>query len=64
MIHIFEAFKWALIESLRIVGFLFSVTLFLILLMTFIAYPWQTIFTLVIGIFVIISFTFFDEIGR
>lgn len=52
------------IDFLRYMGFLVASTLFIVFLMTLIAYPFQVIATLVIGIPILLLFHFFVELGR
>lgn len=51
-----KALKWFAIEWLKAFAFCASIALFLGFLMTLIAFPVQTIATLVIGSFVVIMF--------
>jgi len=52
------------IDFLRYVGFLVAATLFIVFLMTLIAYPFQVIAALVIGIPLLLMLNFFLELGR
>ena len=59
---ILKAIKWAYGDSLKYIGFIFALGAIVILGMTFIAFPLQTILT-VVGLFVVyVLFTFFEEL--
>lgn len=58
---IWQAIKWAYSDSLKHIVFMVSVFVFLGSLFTFVAYPVETVATLVIGFAVYVLFTFFSE---
>lgn len=62
MQQISKAFKWLFKDVLKMLGFLVCLTLIIWGLMTFIAYPIQTITTLVIGFIAYALFCFFTEL--
>lgn len=64
MKYITSALKWAYGDSLRYIAFMLSIAIFVVFLMTLIAYPVQTIAFLVIGTAVVVLFNFFNEVGR
>lgn len=53
--------KWAYGDTLKYVAFLTALAAFIGLLMTFIAYPIETITFLVIGFATLVLFTLFSE---
>jgi len=54
-----KALRWAYSDTLKALGFLGSVTLFLVALMTFIAYPFETLMFVVVGGGIVALFSLF-----
>lgn len=58
---ILNAIKWAYSDSLKAILFMASAAAFAAFLMTFIAYPWETITTLFMGFVLVVLFLFVTE---
>lgn len=61
MNYVTKGLKWAYSDTLQSLGFLLSLALFIVFLMTLIAYPVQTIATIIIGGATIGLFTFWFD---
>lgn len=61
MTYIIKVFKFLYGDTLRYVAFIFAFVAFMIALMTFIAYPIQTLATIIIGGAFYTLFSFFHE---
>lgn len=64
MKYIIKAFKWAYGDSLRYIAFFLAIAIFVLFLMTLLAYPVETLTAIVIGVPAILLFNFFVEVGR
>jgi hypothetical protein len=64
LLWIWRALKWAYSDSWRYILWMISLALFLVFLMTLIAYPVETILFVVVGTFAVLSLNFFTEVGR